>query len=150
MNFDLQCCPVSPLTLSGRDKASKDGGMTLDDKEEELNPKDVVVDDPIVGEKFVTLDEHGPGALEPKPITSPREQTPTQRAKHWITHLPYDPACDICTACKRPNVSHVKSHEDERTIPLLVADYAFIKDSTDEENITLLVMKLYPFKMFFA
>ena len=31
----------------------------------------------------------------------------------------------------------------------MVADYAFIKDSTDDENITLLVMKLYPFRIVF-
>jgi len=30
--------------------------------EEELDPKSVVVDDPIVGEGITTLDEHGPGA----------------------------------------------------------------------------------------
>ena len=64
--------------------------------------------------------------------------------------MPYDPACDICTATKRPNNAHVQSHEDGRNIPLLVADYAFIKDSADSDNVTLLVMKLYPFKMFFA
>ena len=54
------------------------------DAEEELNPKDVIVDEPIVGKEFITLDQHGPGALEPKPITSPRELTPKQKAKHCI------------------------------------------------------------------
>ena len=90
------------------------------DAEEELNPKDVIVDDPILGKQFITLDHNGPCALEPKPITSPRELTPKQKANHWISHLPYDPACDICTATKRPNNAHVQCHEDSRDIPLLV------------------------------
>ena len=33
------------------------------------------------------------------------------------------------------------------TIPLLVGDYGFIKDGTDDENATVLVLKLYPFKL---
>ena len=142
--------PVSPLTISGRVGSGRDEGRTIDVEEEELEPKSVVVDDPIVGESFTTLDKNGPGAIEAKPISSPRELTPLQRAKHWCTHLPYDPACDICTATKRPNVSHSKSHEDDRKIPLLVGDYAYLEDSQDSENITLLVMKLYPFRMRFA
>ena len=42
----------------------------MTDAEEELDPKSVAVEDSIVGEELVTLDEHGPGALEPKPMSS--------------------------------------------------------------------------------
>ena len=38
----------------------------------ELDPKSMVVEDPIVGEELVTLDEHGPGAIQPKAIPAPR------------------------------------------------------------------------------
>ena len=65
MSNRLHCCPVSPLTLSGKAGSSRDSDGAMD-AEEELNPKDVTVDEPIVGEEFITLDQHGPGALEPK------------------------------------------------------------------------------------
>ena len=125
--------------------------MVGDLSEEELDPKSVVVDDPIVGEELVTLDEHGPGAIQPKAIPAPREMTALEREKHFASgHLPYDPRCEICVSCKRPNVPHHASHESQRTIPLLVGDYGFIKDGADDANVTVLVLKLYPFKLLFA
>ena len=45
---------------------------------------------------------------------------------------------------------HLRSHESERAIPLLVGDYGFVKDGSDDENATILVLKLYPFKLIFA
>ena len=38
----------------------------------------------------------------------------------------------------------------DRTIPLLVGDYGFVKDGTDEGNATVLVLKLYPYKLVFS
>ena len=110
-----------------------------------------MVDDPLVGEELVTLDEHGPGALKPRTIPGPKEMSAIEREKHFAAgHLPYDARCEICLRCKRPNVPHSKRHESERTIPLLVSDYGFIKDGSDDENVTTLVMKLYPYKLVFA
>ena len=120
------------------------------DAEEELDPKSVAVEDSIIGDEHVTLGEHGPGAIEAKPMPSPKAMTPQQRAKHFISHLPYDPDCEVCVACKRPNIQHKASHEDKRTIPLLVGDYGFIRDSRVADNITVLFMRLYPFRMNFA
>ena len=145
--------PVSPLTsLSKGSKTSTGSIEDLGDlSEEELDPKSVVVDDPIMGEKFVTLDEHGPGAIQPKTIPAPKEMSAIERAKHFASgHLPYDPRCEICVSCKRPNVPHHHSHESDRTIPLLGGDYGFIKDGVDESNATVLVLKLYPFKLIFS
>ena len=119
--------------------------------EEELDPKSVVVDDPIVGDGVTTLDEHGPGALEPRTIPAPKEMTPLERSKHLASgHLPYDPRCEICVRCKRPNTHHAKSNESDRVIPLLVGDFGFAKDSEDDGNATILVLKLYPYKIVFS
>ena len=99
--------PVSPLTSMSRRSKKKDGGYeSLGDDlaEEELDPKSVVVDDPITGEELITLDENGPGVLEPKTIPAPRTMTAAEREKHFASgHLPYDPRCEICVSCKRPN-----------------------------------------------
>ena len=126
-------------------KGQVGSGVAADDEaEEELDPKSVVVDDPIVGEELTTLDEHGPGAVQPRTIPGPKEMTTKERDRHFANgHLPYDPRCEICVRCKRPNTPHTKGHESERTIPLLVGDYGFIKDGNDEENVTILVLKLY-------
>ena len=77
--------------------------------------------------------------------------TKAERERHFAAgHLPYDPRCEICTSCKRPNVPHLKSHDSERTIPLLVGGYGFVKDGSDDENITILVLKLFPYRLIFA
>ena len=130
----------------------KINGDTLNDlEEEELDPKSVTVKDLISGEGIVTLDEHGPGALQPKQVPGPKEMSMAERERHFAAgHLPYDPRCEICTSCKRPNAPHVKGHEAERTIPLLVGDYGFVKDGADDENVTVLVLKLYPYRLIFA
>ena len=146
-------CPISPLTILTKGRKSKpivaDGACDLD--EEELDPKSVVVNDPIVGEELITLDENGPGVLTPKAIPAQKEMSTMKRERHFTNgHLPYDPRCEICVRCKRPNAPHLKAHESERAIPLLVGDYGFIKDGVDEENATILVMKLYPYKLMFA
>ena len=131
------------------DKTMGDNVGNLD--EEELDPKSVIVDDLISGEGVVTLDDNGPGALQPKQIPGPKEMSKSERERHFAAgHLPYDPRCEICAASKKPNLPHLKSHESERTIPLLVGDYGFIKDGSDDENVTVLVLKLFPFKLVFA
>ena len=58
-----------------------DGACDLD--EEELDPKSVVVDDPIVGEELITLDENGPGVLTPKAIPAPKEMSTMERERHF-------------------------------------------------------------------
>ena len=142
--------PVSPILSDDKGFEAK-GDMVTDLEEEELDPKSVVVDDVIAGDGMVTLDESGPGAIQPKQIPGPKEMTRSERERHFAAgHLPYDPRCEICTSCKRPNLPHFKSHESERTIPLLVGDYGFVKDSSDEDNVTVLVLKLFPFKLVFA
>ena len=140
--------PVSPL-ISKSSKA-KEGSIegVGDLAEEELDPKSVAVEDLIVGEDVVTLGEDIPGAIGPKQGPAPKEMSAAEREKHFAAgHLPYGPRCEICVQCKRPNLPHPKSNESKRTIPLLVGDYGFTKDGSDDENATILVLKLHPFKL---
>ena len=65
--------------------------------EEEANMQDAIFGEKIIGSENVTLHESGhPGAREPMPLSEPQKMLPSQRAKHWLTHLPYDPACEVC------------------------------------------------------
>ena len=115
-----------------------------------VDMKDAALDEKIIGVEAKTLYEHGPGDLEPRQLPTPHRMLPAKEALHWLTHLPYDPACELCVQCKRPNSHHRGNTTDERVIPLLVGDYCFIKGSKDEEMVTGLVFKLYPFKLFFG
>ena len=88
-----------------------------EEEEEVVDPKHLVLDDPITGVELTVLDKNGPGAIEPRSLSSPREMTAAQRAKHNLTHLPRHPGCAICRACTSPNVFHMPSHEHERLFP---------------------------------
>lgn len=68
---------------------------------------------------------------------------------HSLTHFPYRSRCKHCVACKRSNVIH-KSTASERTIPLLVADYGYIRDSKDQDLLTILVARVYPYRMTYS
>ena len=120
------------------------------EEEEIVDMKTALPSDPITGVEQILLDEHGPGALEARPLSSPPTMTPAQRAKHNLTHLPYHPGCAICVATRRPNTMHMRSHEDSRVIPLLVADYCFRRFAGDTSTVPTLVMRLYPYKLFFC
>ena len=134
---NVYLCPVSPFESKPRGpSASGIVGNSVDG--EAIDPRYVQLWDRIVGVEIVTFDERGPGALEPRAVKPPREMTAAQKAKHWLTHLPYDPGCPICISCRRPNNKHIRSHEQERTIPLVVGDYTPVRDSRDEDYASLL------------
>ena len=107
------------------------GNVNLDDVVHDL--KGVAVwGDPIVGTDVVTYDERGPGALVATPLPSPKEPTPAARERHNLTHVPYEDWCPFCVASRRPNSHHRKRHHDDRTQPLLLGDYAFVRNTGDD------------------
>ena len=117
--------------------------------DDDVNPKHAMMDEPIIGMENVTWEDgKGSGALSARPLPSPKTMSDAQRRIHDITHLPYDPGCPICVSCRRPNDHHRRVKDSTRTIPLIVADYGFPKNSDDDEPLTLLVMRAYPYKIF--
>ena len=78
---------LSPLTSLSKGSKTSTGSIEDmgDPSEEELDPKSVVVDDPMIGEKIVTLDEHGPGAIQPQNIPAPKDISAIERAKHFAS-----------------------------------------------------------------
>ena len=108
-----------------------------------------LMSEPIVGiEKVVYDDATGSGAIPARPLTSPKSMSAAQRAVHDITHMPYHPGCEICESCRRPNTQHRSLKSSERTVPLMVGDYAFPKHSEDSEPMTVLVIRVFPYKRF--
>ena len=114
-----------------------------------VQEKDILFGEPIVGHE-VTLDANGEGARTATPMPCPKGMTPAAWAAHCISHLPYDNACPYCAACKRNNDPHPGSHECQRLIPRIVADYCFPKGIQDDVPMTVLVARVYPYKLMFA
>ena len=139
----IYCCPV------GATVNDQDGLLGMD--EEEVDPKMALMGEPIIGmERVVYDDATGPGALAARPLPSPSLMSAARKAIHDLTHLPYDPDCEICASTRRPNTQHASLKSSDRSVPLLVGDYCFPKNSDDSEPITVLVIKVYPYKLFFV
>ena len=133
------CCPV----VTRKDELD---GNEIDD--EVVDPKLAMMKEPIVGLESVTWEQgKGSGALPARPLNYPKQMSDAVRRIHDLTHLPYDPGCAICVSCRRPNNHHRMSDNSERTIPLVVADYAFPRNFGDEDPLTVLVMRVYPYKL---
>ena len=69
---------------------------------------------------------------------------------HDLTHQPYDDGCEICRATCGLIVPHRSLGESSRVIPLLVADYCFVKFKSSPLLRTLLVMRLFPYRLYLA
>ena len=139
-------CYLNPIGVARDDQR---GVVNADIEDEVVDNTKALINDPIVGVDRVVLDDKtGPGALDARPLPSPKGMTPARRAIHDITHLPYDPSCEVCVSCRRPNTHHTSVSNAERAVPLMVGDYCFPKHSDDAEPLTVLVIRIYPYKLF--
>ena len=80
-------------------------------------------------------------------VPMPAPITPSKREVeiHNLTHLPYRSWCKHCVAARRPNSHHRRQPSSrQRTVPLLVADYAYVRDHLDKSLATVLVARLLP------
>ena len=86
-----------------------------------------------------------------EPLPEPRVPTRSQICSHNITHLPYRSWCKHCVAARRSNSPHLRATTpSQRSKPLLVADYCYVRDNLDKELATILVARLYPAKALLA
>ena len=135
-------CPVRPLSddrSAAADLSDPDDGFVG----EAIASRDVGDD----GELRVDDAEGAAGpeiAQAPRGMPSPSRPSPDEVAKHFLTHLPYRSWCKWCVAAKRANSAHVALPGHSREVPLLVADYCYLRDSRDDDLLTCLVARLYP------
>ena len=111
--------PVRPPSLSP--SSTEGAGHEHQDaqEEKEVDFGEALLDDPIVGVETVSP------AHQAKPLPTPKAMSAAQKAIHDLTHLPYDPGCEICVSTRRPNSHHQSVKSSERDVPLLVGDYCF-------------------------
>ena len=141
------CCPVSPSLYSQSVLGCPVSVGELEagdsDVDDDVREEDALSDEPIVG-------------VEPKPkpdgvraLPFPKEMTPAQLAEHMIKHLPHCDGCPYCTAGRRQNSPHRSLPTTPREIPLMVADYGFLR-SRDESLCTFLTVCVYPWRIVYA
>ena len=85
-----------------------------------------------------------------KCVPSPNEPSPDMVARHNLTHLPYQSWCPHCVAARKNNEGHRSGSSASRSLPLLVLDYCFIRESSSPDPLTVLVGRLYPSRALFA
>ena len=124
--------------------------QNAEEEEPEVDLKDALLDDPIVGVEAVTWDEHGAGARQARPLPTPKAMSKAQKEIHDLTHLPFDEGCEICQATRGLNSQHRLVLEQSRVIPLLVADYCFVRFANSTTIRTIRVMRLYPYRLVVA
>ena len=103
-----------------------------------------ILNDPIVGREMTIMDDKGPGALAARPLPSPQLPSAEAIARHYLTHMPFASWCPFCVAFRKPNDHHRKSQHDGREIPLMVAEYAFVRNSQDVVFIKTLGCEMVP------
>ena len=140
-------CPVRPNSI--------DGGMQVDHGWENLadGPIETLDGDSV---ERVNLDDEVSGddgtvTRTPVGVPDPPSPHPAERARHNLTHWPHRSWCEHCVLARRPNSKHVFSPSSSyRTIPVFVGDYCDLRDSRDEDSVTVFVGRLYPSRMTFA
>ena len=94
--------------------------------------------------------EDGSAVQVPHSIAAPPQPSKEEVARHNLTHVNYRSWCPHCVAGRRNNTAHRSLPHRTRRVPLFVADYCFLRDVQDEDNLTCMVGRLYPSKAVFA
>ena len=91
-------------------------------------------------------------ARRPKLSKTPESPSQEEIDAHMMTHLPFKRWCEICVACRKNNLAHKATNEEERKIPFFSADYCFLQNSgADEEDVlTTVVARVRPSRLTFA
>ena len=100
----------------------------------------------------VVQDEQGEGFIIPKGIPEPKAPPIEAQRRHNLTHWPYAPWCPHCVMARRLNSPHFQARRGDQTrsLPLLVLDYCFVRNEQEQDSVTVLVGKLYPYRRTFA
>ena len=77
------------------------------------------------------------GSVKPKSLSTPYTPSRQERMEHELTHVPYRSWCPHCVRGKAIAMGHYarkSAEDDERKIPLVALDYAFLKKSSGSEE----------------
>ena len=80
-------------------------------------------------------------AVVAKPARDPKSPSKAEWLSHQATHLPFRSWCAECVAGRSGNQGHRKVAPEERSVPEISMDYAFIRRGCESDNATILVVK---------
>ena len=128
------------VVAGGRDQSWDD----LAEAPLEFDPWDPVCS-PCDDQDIVVVGSDGGEFQAARGAVTPKAPSREIQLRHNLTHLPYASWCPWCVMGRKANAPHLRSKTgSDRSLPLLVADYAFVKDKDDAVLCKLLVGKLYP------
>ena len=123
--FVLQCQAVVPMLLA------------LVDEEPAVEAPDLPpVDEEMERELMGRVEVEPPVAIE---VPAPDEPTSDERRHHGLTHLPYQPWCNICVRARGRENRHVSRSQNQPGTPVIQCDYCFLKTEEDVPMVTVLV-----------
>ena len=79
-----------------------------------------------------------------KILNAPVSPSAIEIETHNATRIPFRTWCKRCVSGRKPNPQHRRKSGENRDVPLLVGDYGFVRDSRDEDLLTMYVGRLYP------
>ena len=80
----------------------------------------------------------------------PPPPDPKEREEHDLTHVPYRSWCEHCVSGNKASAPHRGRDQEERSVPEISLDYAYIRDEDEEASETILVTKDWQTKVTFA
>ena len=121
-------------------KHQASGEVSVEEDGEVVDEKLVLEGEAMIGEEIDRVEDEQTGEQQEvrsvKASVAPKLPSKKDIEQHNLTHLTYRSWCQFYVACKKPNLPHKRQWE-ERAVPLLVGDYAFIRSSQDAESTTL-------------
>ena len=141
-------CPLRPTSNESEGAAVAEGWDRIEDADvlPEPNVRLPDVDD----KDDETAAEDGSAVQVPVAVPAPPQPSREEVARHNLTHINYRSWCPHCVFGRRNNTAHRSQTSSNRRVPLFCADYCFVRDVEDTENLTCLVGRLYPNKAVFA
>ncbi len=87
-------------------------------------------------------EEEGPEeALTAKPARDPQDPSQAERDAHEAAQLPFRSWCAECVCGRRDNPPHTRRAQEERLVPEVLMDYAFVRREEETQTMTVLLMK---------
>ena len=80
-------------------------------------------------------------AVVAKPARDPHAPSQAERDAHEATHLPFRSWCAECVSGRRDNPPHTRRAPEERLVPEVLMDYAFVRRHDETQTMTILIMK---------
>ena len=147
-NRRARLCPIRPNSDEPEGPSEEEGWEQLDDADVLLATEARSTDFEDKDDE-VDTDDHAAVQI-PIGIPAPSQPSKAEIERHNLTHINYRSWCPHCVFGRRNNTAHRSRQHSDRKVPLFCADYCFIRDVEDPENLTCLVGKLYPQKAMFA